>query len=218
MKSFRLGLITLVAALIAGTVGAFAASAQVTSNTQLFSGPDATQVIGQMSAGEVVQVYDCSGGYCQVQGMRGQAGWISSGAFVVLDQPQPAPQPVPLPQPIPQPQPVPLPHPQPWPQPHPQPWPQPQPPKPQPPVYDEAGACFYSERDFGGYSFCLDEGDSYNRLRNWNDRIRSVEVFGGARVDLCSGENLYGSCITLRSDASRLPSQLDRRASSVDVY
>jgi hypothetical protein len=117
---------------------------------------------------------------------------------------------------------VPLPQPQPnpgWPWPN-NPWPQPQPPRPQPqpPVIDDAGACFYSERNFRGSSFCLDEGESFTRLRNWDNAIRSVEVFGGARVDLCSDSNYRGDCVTLRRDTSRLPGQLDRKASSVDVY
>lgn len=102
--------------------------------------------------------------------------------------------------------------------PHPWPWP-PQPPQPQPPpVFEEAGACFYSERNFRGTSFCVEEGDGYSRLRNWDNRIRSVEVFGGARVDLCTDANYRGSCVTLRRDASRLPAEIDRKTSSIDVY
>ena len=117
--------------------------------------------------------------------------------------PQPQPQPVPLPQPVPvQPSPV-------------FPWPQPQ---PQPPIYQDSGACFFSERNFRGASFCVQPGDSYNRLRNWDNSIRSVQVFGRITVDLCTDANFYGNCVSLRSNTSRLPSALDRRASSLEVY
>lgn len=94
------------------------------------------------------------------------------------------------------------------------------PPRPQPlPVYEEAEACFYTERNFRGASFCLAEGDEFPRLpRDWDDRIRSVEVFGGATVDLCSDTNFYGSCVTVDGNVSRLPSGIDRRVSSIEVY
>jgi hypothetical protein len=144
-------------------------------------------------------------------------------------QPQP-PQPWP---PAPQPQPWP-PAPQPWPQPQPQPpapqpWPQPQPPQPWPPApqpdpgpldpaYGEALACFYSGRNYTGQSICLEEGDTYNRLNNWNDRIRSVQLFGGVRVDLCTDANFYGACATLRTSTERLPAELDRRVTSLEIY
>ena len=85
-------------------------------------------------------------------------------------------------------------------------------------MYEDAGACFFSERDFRGSSFCLDEGETLDRLRTWNDSIRSVQVFGGANVDICSDQNLYGTCATLRRDAGRLPFELDRDVSSIDVY
>ena len=123
--------------------------------------------------------------------------------------PQPEPiYPAPLPQPIPAPGPAPV-----------YPWPQPQPPRPpQPPIYQNAGACFFSERNFRGASFCVDAGDSYSRLRNWDKAIRSVQVFGRASVDLCTDYNFYGNCVTVRRDTGRLPAQLDRRASSLEVY
>ncbi|HTM77991.1 MAG TPA: peptidase inhibitor family I36 protein [Devosia sp.] len=93
----------------------------------------------------------------------------------------------------------------------------PRPPRPQPPQQSEA--CFYSNTDFRGASFCVGRGESYDYLPgNWDNRIRSVEIFGRARVDLCRDENLEGACVTLRSSQSRLPNQLDRRGSSLEVY
>lgn len=212
IRRLGIGVITTAMVMLMGAASAFAAPAQITYDTTLMSGPDkSAAAVGRLGAGARVDLGACSGYWCQVT-VGGTSGWVPSDAVSQIDV-SPQPQPLPQPQPQPQPQPWPLPHPQPWPQPHPQPWPQ-----PQPPVYEDAGACFYSERNFGGSSFCLEEGDSYNRLQNWNDRIRSVEVFGGAHVDLCTDRNLYGSCLTLTSDARRLPSQLDRKASSLEVY
>lgn len=95
----------------------------------------------------------------------------------------------------------------------------PRPQRPQPPVYEDAQACFYSNTNFRGDSFCVDQGDNFDDLpRSWDDRIRSVEVFGGARVDLCTDEGLSGACASVRTSQSRLPRQLDRDASSLEVY
>jgi hypothetical protein len=227
MKStrFGLGLIATAFGFMIGAVSAFAAPAVITYSTSVFSSPAKDgSVIGSVSAGEAVDVGSCAQYWCQIAS-AGVTGWVPNDAIALSGQPQPQPQPVPQPQPQPQPQPVPQPWPpQPQPQPfpprppQPQPWPQPQPPRPQPPVYEDAGACFYSERNFGGSSFCLDEGESLNSFRTWDNRIRSVEIFGGARVDLCTDRNMFGNCVTLRSDTSRLPSGIDRRASSVEVY
>lgn len=202
MSSFRFRLLTVAAGLIAGTIAAFAAPAMTTANIDLRAGPGAEYAVtGLMYAQKAVEVGECSNGWCMISG-GGQSGWAPSGALAIgatSSQPQPQPQPQPQ-----------------WPQPQPQ-WPQPQP-QPQPPIYEEAGACFYSERNFGGSSFCLEEGEALNSFRTWDNRIRSVEIFGGARVDLCSDRNMFGDCATLRSDTSRLPRPLDRRASSVEVY
>ncbi|MET3898342.1 hypothetical protein ABIB57_002291 [Devosia sp. UYZn731] len=94
---------------------------------------------------------------------------------------------------------------------------QPRPPRPQP--SQRAQACFYSSTNFRGDSFCVDIGQSYAYLPDdWDNEIRSVEIFGRARVDLCRDEDMEGACATLRSSQSRLPSQIDRRVSSLEVY
>lgn len=244
MKSLRIAALS-IAAFLAMGVSAFADSQRITQSTYLYDGPGSNYaVIGTLPADARVEVAGCQNGYCKVS-RSWTEGWVleerlSAGAPAPQPVPQPQPQPQPpQPQPPqPQPQPpqppqpqFPFPQPQPEPQPWPdeQPWPEPQPPFPDypqpvpqpvppPPVYDEAGACFYSERNFGGAVLCLDEGDSYNRLNRWNNRIRSVEIFGGARVDLCTDANFYGSCVTLRQSASRLPFQLDRDVTSLQVY
>jgi uncharacterized protein YgiM (DUF1202 family) len=213
MKSLRLGLVAALS-LFAGTVSAFAEPATVTAHVNVRSGPGVEyRAVGSVPRNTVVDMGQCRGDWCQISSY-GLSGWVSSQYLV--DAPLPNPQPQPLPQPQPQPQPG---WPQPnWPNPGPN-WPRPEPPRPTPvPEQDEAGACFYAERNFGGASFCLDQGEELARFRTWDNRIRSVEIFGGAKVDLCSDRNLYGACVTLRRDTRRLPSEIDRRASSVEVY
>jgi hypothetical protein len=217
MKSLRLGLVAVVS-LFASTVSAFAEPATVTAHVNVRSGPGVEyRAVGSVPRNTVVEMGQCRGDWCQISSY-GLSGWVSSQYLV--DAPLPSPQPQPLPQPQPQPQPQPG-WPQPnWPNPGPN-WPRPEPPRPAPvpaPEQDEAGACFYAERNFGGASFCLDQGEELARFRTWDNRIRSVEIFGGAKVDLCSDRNLYGACVTLRRDTGRLPAEMDRRASSVEVY
>ena len=213
MKSIRLGLLTAALALIAGTATVAAAPATVTANVEVYAGPSDSRQAGTVSAGQSVDVGECRDGRCNIQiGLN--SVWVAQ-QYLVFGAPQPQPQPQPqFPQPQPQPQ-------FPWPnQPQPQPWPN-QPPRPVPlpqPVYEDAGACFFSERNFRGNSFCMDADETLNRLRTWNDSIRSVQVFGGAEVDVCADQNLYGSCATLNRDTGRLPRALDRNISSIDVY
>ena len=207
---------------ILGTISAsMAAPAFVTGLGNVYDAPGrASSVVAILPEGATVDANCTNDGWCQITGIGGSTGtngWMMSNNVRFGDLNPPRPQP-PQPQP-PQPWP-PQPQPQPWP-PQPPPWPWPQPPKPQPrPPVVSSGACFYSERNFGGNSFCVDRGDSFSRMpRNWNDRIRSVEVFGrNTRVDLCVDTNFRGSCVTLRSDTGRLPAGIDRRASSIDVY
>lgn len=182
--------------LMAGGSAAQAAPAYATTTVEVYSGPGwqygATGMF--MNSGLNVDANCFGRGWCQVTG-NGPGGsfigWVEEGALAFGGAPQP-------------------------------PRPQPQPPRPAPtppPAYEDAGACFYSQRSFRGESFCLDAGDEYMRLpRGWNERIRSVEVFGGAEVDLCSESDLFGRCVTLRSDTARLPGGLDRRVRSLEVY
>ncbi len=210
MKPLRLGIFSALM-LLAGAAVAMAQQTVVTTvNADTYNGPSGDSgYVTTIPANTSVVLDHCQNNFCLVQYGRGSV-WIPQQYLTQVPPGQAAPPPPQAPQ-----QPQPPVNPWPWPQPQPQPHPQPQP----PPVYDDsAGACFYSERNFRGSSFCVDEGDSYSRLRNWDNKIRSVEVFGGARVDLCTDSNYRGSCVTLRRDASRLPAEIDRKTSSVDVY
>lgn len=195
-------------ALVAATVlPALADVGATIATTTVYADRDTSfPVVGTLPSGTYIEGTCYRDNWCQISG-GGISGWVIADTVGMNSIAQPQPQPQPQPTPV-QPQPV-------WPWPEPE---QPRPPRPQPPVYQDAGACFFSERNFRGSSFCVDAGDSFSRLRNWNDTIRSVQVFGGARVDLCSDTDFYGNCATLRADTRRLPSALDRRASSLEVY
>ena len=205
MKPVRIGLFSALMVLAGTAVAMAQQTVTITANTNAYKGPGfETGYAGTIRANTPVTLDHCESNFCMVY-YGTQTIWVEQQYVAQAPRPQPQPQPQPLPQPQPNPG---------WP------WPQPQPPRPTPPpvVDDAPGACFYSERNFRGTSFCIDEGESFTRLRNWDNMIRSVEVFGGARVDLCSDSNYRGYCVTLRRDTSRLPSELDRRASSIDVY
>jgi hypothetical protein len=218
MKSVRLGLITTVAALLVGVVAAAAAPASVSANVNVRSGPGTQYpTVGSLFANNAIDVGQCSAGWCQISAVN-VSGWVSSN-FVVIGrgaQVQPRQQSGPdinfefnfggngRPFPA-HDNPVPF-----------------RPAPPAPPVFEddeEAGACFYTRPDFRGEQFCVTEGETYDYLpRRWNDTFRSVEIFGGAQVDICRNEDLSGACATLRRDTARLPRELDKRVSSVDVY
>ena len=210
-------------AFVAFAVPAFATPGTMRVSANMFAQPDTSTIpVATLGAGQPVDVAGCNSSWCQVSA-GGASGWVSKNAitFQGILQPRnlgdgPAPQPQP-PRP---------------PRPgnndpgfsfdfnfgngNPGPFP---PQRPRPPRPQQSQACFYSSTNFRGDSFCVGRGESYDYLPgDWDDRIRSVEVFGRARVDLCRDEDLEGACVTLRDSQSRLPRQLDRRASSLEVY
>lgn len=215
----------LVATLLGGVATAMAAPAVTTGSANVRQGASTTApVLTSLPGGATIDANCYDQGWCTINGTgiySGVSGWVSASLIAFTDG-SIAPRP-PAPGPGPQPQP-------------PRPggnsgggnngpgfsfdfnWGTPQPQRPQQ-GYQQAGACFFSERNFRGSSFCVSVGDSYSRMpRGWNDVVRSVQVYGRARVDLCSDNGFYGNCVTVRSDQSRLPSGIDRRVSSVDVY
>ena len=88
-------------------------------------------------------------------------------------------------------------------------------------------AIFYDDTDFHGRSFVLNVGDQIKDLtdkkrgspvRNWNDKIRSVRLIGGADVVLYENKKFGGARKTITSnnrDLSRY--NFSGRASSVKV-
>ncbi len=68
-------------------------------------------------------------------------------------------------------------------------------------IQPRRGACFYEDSGYRGNHFCLESGAREPRLQNgWNDRVRSVRVFGGARISLYSDEDFRGAFLGLAAD------------------
>lgn len=72
-------------------------------------------------------------------------------------------------------------------------------PPPWPPTGDwqggnwgRGGACFYSDRNFGGKYLCLRRGETRNQLGSLGDDISSIRVFGGARVMVYNDRDFRG--------------------------
>ncbi|MBN7774866.1 peptidase inhibitor family I36 protein [Nitratireductor aquimarinus] len=80
-------------------------------------------------------------------------------------------------------------------------------------------ACFYERVDFRGASICFDAGDGTARLpREWNNRISSVTLEGGAEARVCERRNFGGWCETIRRDTRRLRDIYNDDISSIEVF
>jgi hypothetical protein len=76
------------------------------------------------------------------------------------------------------------------------------------------GACFYTEEDFRGRSFCLDSGQSERSVGGrFSDRISSIRVFGRARVTVFSDENFRGRGRSFSHDVGNLRNLNDKISS-----
>tara|TARA_R110002020_G_scaffold57341_14_gene157961 strand:+ start:861 stop:1520 length:660 start_codon:yes stop_codon:yes gene_type:complete len=175
-----------------------AAPGTVTSNVNVRSGPGTNYgVVATARRGERVDVQQCEGSWCYIQS-RGADGWVSSnylsaGGGSPVNPSQPGlsfgfqiggdgpsvnigvgNQRPQRPQ---------------------------RPPVVVQPVDEEV--CFYDRSRFRGDSFCLGAGDSTRDLRNWSDRISSIENPDGLQVQVCSDVN-YRNCRTYTTSASSL--------------
>jgi hypothetical protein len=66
------------------------------------------------------------------------------------------------------------------------------------------GACFYRDYNFRGDYFCVKSGERLGSLPpGFNDRIRSIRVFGDAAVRVFNDENFRGVHTFFRGDAAR---------------
>lgn len=94
---------------------------------------------------------------------------------------------------------------------------------PRPPVvidddddeFDIGEVCFYERTRYRGDSFCVEEGTSIRNLREWSDRISSIENPDGLRVTVCMDRG-YGDCRTYTSSARSL-GEFDDEISSIRV-
>ena len=92
------------------------------------------------------------------------------------------------------------------------------PPPPEPEPIEEAEACFYAGNNFNGASFCMGEGTRNALNATFNNKISSVQLSGGARARLCVNTNLGGYCRNVNSDTAPLVPQINNKASSLIVY
>jgi uncharacterized protein YraI len=179
-----------------------AAPGTVTSNVNVRSGPGTNYpVVDTVRRGQAVDVQQCQGSWCYVA-KPGPSGWVSAsylaaGGGVPVNPSQPGisfgfnlgpngpnvnigignPQQPPRP---------------------------PRPPVVQPlpqPTYGEV--CFYDGSRYRGASFCLQPGDNIRDLREWTDRISSIENSDGYNVQVCTEPN-YRNCRTYTTSASSL--------------
>lgn len=211
MSAMRLVIAT-AAALLVSTITALAAPGTIVISALVYAQPNThSQLVNKLPVGYAVDLGACDHGWCLVTAL-GVTGFTPQTNVQAGAPPAPQPQPQPQPQ-------------------RPNPDfsfdfgfgnanPGPLPPNYYPPRHHRRDqACFYSRTNFRGDSFCLERGDRIRDLpRQWDQRIRSVEVFGRARVDLCRGEFLQGTCLKLRSSRTRLPFRFDSKASSLEVY
>jgi hypothetical protein len=211
------------AALLACTGGAMAVEAAAKSAVNVRTGPGKTfSVVDQLTAGEVVTIKECApSNFCFVE-HSGPDGWVSA-AFLVPVEEEPEEDieegsgdnpdcsfgfnvgpdgpslaincgdgPV-------------------FPPPGP-------PPAPEPDPEDEPRACFYTGNNFDGEELCVGIGIRNALNATFNNKISSVELFGGAKTRLCEGPNLTGYCRTVSSDTAPLVPQINNKASSLTVY
>jgi hypothetical protein len=210
-----------------------AAPGTLTSNVNVRQGPGTNYaVVDTVRTGQTVDVQQCQGSWCYIQ-KPGPDGWVSAqylsangrpvnpsqpglsfgfniggpggpNISIGIGQPPQVQPPVvqpPVVRPPQQPQRPPMGGPRP-------PIAQPgqRPPifnPPQPPRPSRAEVCFYDRTQFRGDSFCLSRGDSTADLRNWTDRISSIQNNGGLSVQVCS-EPRYRNCRTYTTSAGTL--------------
>lgn len=211
------GVAVAAAAAVVFLPAAQAAPGTATSNVNVRQGPGTSYAVtSTLRRGDIVDVQQCQGSWCYVQG-RGFAGWVSASylsaggtpvnpsnpglsfgftiggpngpniSIGVGNQPQPQP-----------------------------PRPGPRPPVVQPPVVQPtAEVCFYDRTNYRGQSFCLEQGDSVRDLGNWTDRISSIDNSARVRVEVCS-EAAYRNCRVYTTSAASL-GDFDKYIASIRI-
>lgn len=213
------------AALLACTGGALAVEAAAKSAVNVRTGPGKTfSVIDQLTAGEVVTIKECApSNFCFIE-HSGPDGWVSASFLVPVEEEEPEEDmeegsgdnpdcsfgfnmgsggpslsvncgdgPVLEVGPG-------------------------APPPPEPEDDDEPRACFYTGNNFDGEELCVGVGIRNALNATFNNKISSVELFGGAKTRLCEDPNLTGYCRTVNSDTAPLVPQINNKASSLTVY
>ncbi len=92
--------------------------------------------------------------------------------------------------------------------------------------FPRSGACFFTDRNFGGNRFCVRQGDRLQSLPgNFGDNISSIEVFGRGKARVFDDRNYQGVNFTfvrnvgdLRNVRSKPGHTWNNRISSVAVF
>ncbi len=85
--------------------------------------------------------------------------------------------------------------------------------------FHDGSVCFYKNSWYAGGQRCYDAGESRSHLNgNWNDKISSLELSGGASVTVCTGANFTGNCHTYHNDKGNLPNAFNNKISSFQVF
>lgn len=223
MFKHRLGMSAALAAasILVSAGAALAVEAEAKSAVNVRTGPGTSYgIVDQLTAGEVVEITECSpSGWCFVE-HSGPDGWVSASYLTAAGGDEEVEEEVeegsgdnpdcsfgfvvgpggptlsincgdaPLP-------------------PEPEPEPEPE---------DEPQACFYTGNNFNGDQFCMGLGTRNALNATFNNRISSVELTGGARAQLCVNSNLDGYCRNVDNDTAPLVPQINNKASSLIVY
>jgi hypothetical protein len=70
--------------------------------------------------------------------------------------------------------------------------------------WERGGACFYTDRNFGGRFFCMRGGEQRESLGSYGDDISSIRTFGGARVEVYDDRDFHGARQNLSGDVPDL--------------
>ena len=88
-----------------------------------------------------------------------------------------------------------------------------------------AGACFFTDANFGGEKFCMRGGERMGQVpEGFNDRISSIRIFGRTEITVYQNRDFSGPTLRLREDVPNLQSyqispghSWNDRVSSIDV-
>ena len=223
MREMSINRLVMTAALVAAgimisTVGAFAVEAAAKSAVNVRTGPGKTfGIVDQLTAGEVVNVTECApSNFCFVE-HSGPDGWVSANYLTTAgDDDEEAIEEGSGSNPDcsfgfsmtpsgptmsincgdgPAPGPGPAPEPE-----------------------EEPSACFYVGSNFNGDDLCVGLGTRNALNATFNNKISSVQLFGGAKAKLCEDTNLGGVCKIVTTDTGPLVPQINNKASSLTVY
>ncbi len=79
-------------------------------------------------------------------------------------------------------------------------------------------ACFYEQENYQGTEFCGEPGFIASELQAYNDRFKSVKLWGTARAKICQHEGLEGVCEIISESKPRLSNALWSAGSSLRIF